>query len=45
MYYLNVLITEIKKLPTTKIVWDTVLKSSTTFDFFGHRNQETLKAF
>jgi hydroxymethylpyrimidine/phosphomethylpyrimidine kinase len=45
LYYLNVLITEIKKLsPTTKIVWDTVLKSSTTFDFLAIENQETLKS-
>jgi hydroxymethylpyrimidine/phosphomethylpyrimidine kinase len=45
LYFLNVLITEIKKLsPTTKIVWDTVLKSSTTFDFLAIGNQETLKS-
>jgi hydroxymethylpyrimidine/phosphomethylpyrimidine kinase len=39
LYYLNVLITEIKKAfaNNSKIVWDTVLKSSTIWFFFGHR--------
>lgn len=42
--YLNTIVTAIKKLsPTTKIVWDTVLKSSTTFNFLTIENQKTLK--
>jgi hydroxymethylpyrimidine/phosphomethylpyrimidine kinase len=32
--YLGTIVTLIKQLsPTTQIVWDTVVKSSTTFDF------------
>ncbi|MEZ7498982.1 hydroxymethylpyrimidine/phosphomethylpyrimidine kinase [Flavobacterium sp. Arc3] len=42
--YLNSVVMHIKKLsPTTKIVWDTVLKSSTAFDFLVIENQEILK--
>jgi hydroxymethylpyrimidine/phosphomethylpyrimidine kinase len=43
--YLNRIVTAIKKRsPTTKIVWDTILKSSSTFDFLKIENQETLKS-
>jgi hydroxymethylpyrimidine/phosphomethylpyrimidine kinase len=46
--YLAAIVFTIKKLsPTTKIVWDTVLKSTTDFDFLNIDNQtiltETLK--
>jgi hydroxymethylpyrimidine/phosphomethylpyrimidine kinase len=41
--YLKEIILMIKKLSTkTKIVWDTVLKSSTEFDFITIENQEVL---
>jgi hydroxymethylpyrimidine/phosphomethylpyrimidine kinase len=35
LYYLNVLITEIKAFANNKIVWDTVLKSSTILIFLA----------
>ncbi|WP_348797593.1 hydroxymethylpyrimidine/phosphomethylpyrimidine kinase [Flavobacterium adhaerens] len=41
--YLKEIVFTIKKLsPSTKIVWDTVLKSSTDFDFLNIQNQENL---
>ncbi|HSD06265.1 hydroxymethylpyrimidine/phosphomethylpyrimidine kinase [Flavobacterium sp.] len=41
--YLKEIVCAIKNLsPNTKIVWDTVLKSSTDFDFLNIENQETL---
>jgi hydroxymethylpyrimidine/phosphomethylpyrimidine kinase len=41
--YLKEIILTIKKLsPKTKIVWDTVLKSSTNFDFLNIENQTVL---
>lgn len=41
--YLNQIVKTLKKLsPTTKIVWDTVLKSSTEFDFLPLSNPEIL---
>ncbi len=41
--YLKEIILTIKKLsPKTKIVWDTVLKSTTNFDFLDIENQTTL---
>jgi len=41
--YLKEIVFTIKELsPNTKIVWDTVLKSSTDFDFLNIENQETL---
>ncbi|MBP4136504.1 hydroxymethylpyrimidine/phosphomethylpyrimidine kinase [Flavobacterium geliluteum] len=43
--YLNSIVSTIKQLsPNTKIVWDTVLKSSTEFDFISIKNQELLEA-
>ncbi len=41
--YLREIILTVKKLsPETKIVWDTVLKSTTEFDFLTIENQATL---
>ena len=41
--YLKEIVFTIKELsPNTKIVWDTVLKSSTDYDFLNVENQETL---
>jgi len=43
LQYLKEIVFTIKKLsPNTKIVWDTVLKSSTDFEFLNVENQETL---
>lgn len=43
LHYLKEIIFMIKKQsPTTKIVWDTVLKSTTNFDFLEVQNQEIL---
>jgi hydroxymethylpyrimidine/phosphomethylpyrimidine kinase len=41
--YLAAIVFTIKKLsPTTRIVWDTVLKSTTNFDFLNIKNQSLL---
>lgn len=41
--FLKAVVLSIKKLsPTTKIVWDTVLKSTTEFDFLKLENQSSL---
>lgn len=43
LVYLNEIVILIKRLsPKTKIVWDTVLKSSTAFDFLAIKNQVAL---
>ncbi len=43
LYYLKSIVFLIKKLsPKTKIVWDTVLKSTTEFDFLNIQNQDDL---
>jgi hydroxymethylpyrimidine/phosphomethylpyrimidine kinase len=44
LFYLGTIVTLIKQLsPTTQIVWDTVVKSSTTFDFLEIKNYESLQ--
>lgn len=41
--YLSILILEIKKHnPNTKIIWDTVLESSSKFDFMAIKNEDKL---
>lgn len=41
--YLNEIIFTIKKLsPKTKIIWDTILKSTTDFEFLSFKNQKLL---
>lgn len=43
LYYLKEIVLLVKKLsPKTKIIWDTVLKSSTEFDFINIKNQAVL---
>lgn len=43
LYYLKKIVFSIKRLsPKTKIVWDTVLKSTTNFDFMNIENQTVL---
>ncbi|NRT14037.1 hydroxymethylpyrimidine/phosphomethylpyrimidine kinase [Flavobacterium sp. 28A] len=44
LFYLGTIVTLIRQIaPATKIVWDTVVKSSTTFDFLEIKNYESLK--
>ena len=43
LFYLNEIVSTIKHMsPQTQIVWDTVLKSSTEFDFISIKNQNLL---
>lgn len=44
LFYLRTIVTLIREISSaTKIVWDTVVKSSTTFDFLEIKNYESLK--
>jgi hydroxymethylpyrimidine/phosphomethylpyrimidine kinase len=44
LLYLGAIVEQIKKIaPTTVIIWDTVLKSTTSFDFLSLENQEKLQ--
>ena len=44
LFYLGTIVEQIKKIaPTSVIIWDTVLKSSTSFDFLPLENQEKLQ--
>ncbi|CAM2811814.1 hydroxymethylpyrimidine/phosphomethylpyrimidine kinase [Flavobacterium frigoris] len=44
LFYLGTIVTLIKqRSPATQIIWDTVVKSSTTFDFLEIKNHESLK--
>ena len=44
LFYLGTIVSLIKQLsPTTQIIWDTVVKSSTTFDFLEIKNYESLR--